>query len=158
MSEGMEGQTPSPETRQTNPTEASKGFLKRAGRKLSDIGIEYLTPDGRLAMDFIRLARNAEKAKKPTAITASQKIEQPISSEIKQPSPTEASKGFLEREIQRIGKWPFILPVATMVALRLAGEPATLDIAQGDYRSAAIKGVVAGLSLAPLVYKTFKGR
>jgi len=38
----------------------------------------------------------------------------------------------------------------------LVGDPALSDIAQGNYRSAAIKGVVAALSLAPLA--TFRGR
>lgn len=173
MSEGMEAQTPNPETKPSNPTEASKGFLKKVGRNLRDVGIA-MTPSGMMALGIIKEGEAIREAKEKSAATdnGSQNVEQstspkPTSKFSEEPqelkgelTPTDASKRYLEETRKLIKDWKVILPAATAIALGsgLVGEPGLTDIAQGNYRNAAIKGVIAGLSFAPLGYKILRGR
>ena len=70
-------------------------------------------------------------------------------------SPTETSKGFLKywlsKELlpgfKRTGPYLLLGPTAFL------GEQILGDIGRGDYRSAAVKGVIAGLSAAPIITK-----
>ena len=71
-------------------------------------------------------------------------------------TPTEASRGFLGRTWQRINKGAsyILLPILTSIFItQVSGDNIPSDLGRGDYRSAAIKGIVIGVSAIPLRLK-----
>lgn len=148
---------PQQEVPKQNPTEASRGFLGRMVHGAKEAGIAMavgLTPGGPigLALRRERLAREAEMAQ--TGLTAMPEVAT-SAPEVHQQTPTEGSKGFLKDWFNKDKK-----SMAEKIALY--GGPAVTfllsieipgDIAQGDYRRAAVKGVIAGLSAVPAIIK-----
>lgn len=93
--------------------------------------------------------------------------EQPPKPEASKPTPTEASKGFfgnwynnkLKPELKFLtNTFPGqqILYGGLLGLAYVAGSEIPGDIARGDYRGAAVRGVIAGLSAAPAVIKGIK--
>lgn len=74
-------------------------------------------------------------------------------------TPTEASEGFLTGWRNKVAfGLPIAIPLATGLAIRFSGPLPTEDFGRGDYKTAAIKGVIAAASATPLIIKTMRLR
>lgn len=132
---GVPNESPAPERGQQNPTEAPKGLL------------------GKVANEAKRIVGEIkDSSQDPFGFNF------PASPEAKKPStPTEASKSFLQRFGRAILN-NSALPLSVAFAINMF-SPVRGDLAQGDYRSVAVKGlIVAGSALLPTAIKSIRGR
>lgn len=147
MSEGgMPTEVPTPERGQQNPTEAPKGLLGKvaneAQRIVGEIKEGSRDPFG---VNFPQISSEAEK----TAATEASKK-----------SPTETSKEFLRKFTDRLftdraNPAEFMLRTGTSAFLT---REAIEDVMQGNYPSAAVKGIIAGISAVSPIRSLFSSR
>lgn len=138
-----EGQSPEiPITRTEVPKVPPKSLLKRTGDFMKD-AVMATNPGGAALLvtrESLSISGNLNQVEKAENIT-----------------PTEASKGFLERWKSNIRTYgPVLLPaVAAIIAGPITGSTLPEDIVSGNYKKIAVKGLIVGVSAIPLVRKTF---
>lgn len=90
----------------------------------------------------------------PVPVVNPKTVESQINTEVPKATSTEASNFFLAGWKNKLSLGlPLAIPLVTGLAIRFSGPLPTEDIARGDYKTAAIKGVIGAASFIPLGLK-----